>query len=116
MIKGLGDLMQQAQKMQADMQERMEKVQKELAELRVTGESGAGMVKVTMNGRHDVVDVNIDQSLLGEDKEMLEDLLAAAVNDTVRRVEEAAQKVQKEQMGGLAAGMNLPEGFKFPFG
>lgn len=116
MMKGLGDLMQQAQKMQADMQERMEKIQKELSDLRVTGESGAGLVKVTMNGRHDVVDVNIDQSLLGEDREMLEDLLAAAVNDTVRRVEEAAQKVQKEQMGGLAAGMNLPEGLKFPFG
>lgn len=116
MMKGFGDLMQQAQKMQADMQERMEKMQKELGDLRVTGESGAGMIKVTMNGRHDVVDVNIDASLMSEDKEMLEDLLAAAVNDTVRRVEEAVQKVQKEQMGNLGAGMNLPEGFKFPFG
>ncbi|MFV8781551.1 YbaB/EbfC family nucleoid-associated protein [Microbulbifer sp. SA54] len=116
MIKGLGDLMQQAQKMQADMQERMEKMQKELADLRVTGEAGAGMVKVTMNGRHDVTSVDIDPGLLGEDKEMLEDLLAAAVNDTVRRVEEAQQKLQKEHMGGMAAGMNLPEGFKFPFG
>ncbi|UFN57784.1 YbaB/EbfC family nucleoid-associated protein [Microbulbifer celer] len=116
MMKGLGDLMQQAQKMQSDMQERMEKMQKELVELRVTGEAGAGMVKVTMNGRHDVTSVDIDPSLLGEDKEMLEDLLAAAVNDTVRRVEEITQKMQKEQMGGMTAGMNLPEGFKFPFG
>ncbi|QFT53734.1 MULTISPECIES: YbaB/EbfC family nucleoid-associated protein [Microbulbifer] len=114
-MKGLGDLMQQAQKMQADMQEKMQKVQQELNELRVCGESGAGMVKVTMNGRHDVISVEIDPSLLSEDKEMLEDLLAAAVNDAVRRAEEKAQELQKQQVGNLASGMNLPEGFKFPF-
>lgn len=114
-MKGLGDLMQQAQKMQAEMQEKMQKVQQELNELRVCGEAGAGMVKVTMNGRHDVTAVEIDPSLLSEDKEMLEDLVAAAVNDAVRRAEEKAQALQKEQMGGLASGMNLPEGFKFPF-
>jgi DNA-binding YbaB/EbfC family protein len=114
-MKGLGDLMQQAQKMQADMQEKMQKVQQELNELRVCGESGAGMVKVTMNGRHDVISVEIDPSLLSEEKEMLEDLLAAAVNDAVRRAEEKAQELQKQQVGNLASGMNLPEGFKFPF-
>ncbi|WP_226644958.1 YbaB/EbfC family nucleoid-associated protein [Microbulbifer variabilis] len=114
-MKGLGDLMQQAQKMQADMQEKMQKLQQELNELRVCGESGAGMVKVTMNGRHDVTSVEIDPSLLSEDKEMLEDLLAAAVNDAVRRAEEKAQELQKQQVGNLASGMNLPEGFKFPF-
>ncbi|WP_193165081.1 YbaB/EbfC family nucleoid-associated protein [Microbulbifer hainanensis] len=114
-MKGLGDLMQQAQKMQAEMQEKMQKVQQALNELRVCGEAGAGMVKVTMNGRHDVTAVEIDPDLLGEDKEMLEDLIAAAVNDAVRRAEEKAQALQKEQMGGLASGMNLPEGFKFPF-
>ncbi|WP_237067230.1 YbaB/EbfC family nucleoid-associated protein [Microbulbifer guangxiensis] len=114
-MKGLGDLMQQAQKMQAEMQEKMQKMQQQLADLRVDGEAGAGMVKVTMNGSHDVTAVNIDPSLLSEDKEMLEDLLAAAVNDAVRRVEEKTRELQKEQMGGLTAGMNLPEGFKFPF-
>ncbi|SEA34729.1 YbaB/EbfC family nucleoid-associated protein [Microbulbifer marinus] len=114
-MKGLGDLMQQAQKMQAEMQEKMQKLQQELNELRVCGESGAGMVKVTMNGRHDVISVAIDPDLLREEKEMLEDLLAAAVNDAVRRAEEKAQELQKQQMGNLAGGMNLPEGFKFPF-
>jgi len=114
-MKGLGDLMQQAQKMQADMQEKMQKLQRALDELRVCGEAGAGMVKVTMNGRHDVVAVEIDPELMGEDKEMLEDLLAAAVNDAVRRVEEKSKALQQEHMGGLASGMNLPEGFKFPF-
>lgn len=114
-MKDLGDLMQQAQKMQADMQENMQKLQEELNALRVSGESGAGMVKVIMNGRHDVISVEIDPSLLSEDKEMLEDLLAAAVNDAVRRVEEKAQELQKQQVGNLASGINLPEGFKFPF-
>ena len=107
MKKGLGDLMQQAQQ----MQEQMQRAQEELASMEVNGESGAGLVKVTMTGRHDVKRVNIDASLMSEDKEMLEDLLAAAVNDAVRRIEAA----QKEKMGGLAGGMNLPEGFKMPF-
>ena len=99
--------MQQAQQ----MQEQMQRAQEELASMEVNGESGAGLVKVTMTGRHDVKRVNIDISLMKEDKEMLEDLLAAAVNDAVRRIEAA----QKEKMGGLAGGMNLPEGFKMPF-
>ncbi|RLT99298.1 YbaB/EbfC family nucleoid-associated protein [Ketobacter sp.] len=102
-----GDLMKQAQ----EMQERMQKMQEELANAEVTGESGAGMVKVVMTGRHDVKRVSIDDSLLSEDKEILEDLLAAAVNDAVRRVEQA----NKDKLGGLAAGIELPPGFKFPF-
>ncbi len=104
---GMGNLMKQAQKMQEDMQ----KVQEELANAEVTGESGAGLVKVTMTGRHDVRRVDIDASLMEEDKEMLEDLLAAAVNDAVRKVEQNS----KEKMGNLTAGMNLPAGMKLPF-
>lgn len=104
---GLGDIMQQAQKMQAEMQ----KAQQELAEREVIGESGAGLVKVTMTGRHDVRRVDIDPSVLGEEKSVLEDLLAAAVNDAVRRVESA----NREAMKGLAGGMSLPPGFKLPF-
>lgn len=107
-MKGsISDLMQQAQKMQADMQ----KAQQELANAEVTGESGAGMVQVVMNGRHDVRRVSIDDSVMGEDKEVLEDLLAAAVNDAVRKVEAH----NREAMSGLAAGLNLPDGFKMPF-
>ena len=82
-MKGINDLMQQAQKMQADMQ----KAQEELAQKEVTGEAGAGLVRVTMTGRHDVKQVRIDDSVLSESREVLEDLLAAAVNDAVRRVE-----------------------------
>ena len=104
---GMGNLMKQAQKMQEDMQ----RMQEELANAEVTGESGAGMVRITMTGRHDVKRVEIDPGLMEEDKEMLEDLLAAAVNDAVRRVESN----NKEKMSGLTAGMNLPEGFKMPF-
>jgi len=104
-MKGINDLMQQAQKMQADMQ----KAQEELAQKEVTG--GAGLVRVTMTGRHDVKQVRIDDSVLSESREVLEDLLAAAVNDAVRRVE--AQN--RESMAGLASGMNLPPGFKLPF-
>ncbi|GAB1263321.1 YbaB/EbfC family nucleoid-associated protein [Aurantivibrio infirmus] len=106
-MKGLGDIMKQAQA----MQENMKKMQEDLVNLEVVGESGAGLVKVKMNGRHDVKNVELDESLLKEDKEMLEDLLAAAVNDAVRKVEESS----KDKMGGLASGLNLPEGFKFPF-
>ncbi|MCP5013796.1 MAG: YbaB/EbfC family nucleoid-associated protein [Ketobacter sp.] len=107
-MKGqFGDLMKQAQ----EMQERMQKMQEEIANTEVTGESGAGMVKVTMTGRHDVKRVQIDDGLMSEDKEVLEDLLAAAVNDAVRRVEQNNQ----DKMGGLASGINLPPGFKFPF-
>lgn len=107
MMNGMGDLMKKAQKMQEDMQ----KAQEEIAKAEVTGEAGAGLVKVVMNGRHDVRKVDIDPSLLSEDKDILEDLLAAAVNDAVRRVEEH----QKEKMSGMASGMGLPPGFKMPF-
>ena len=103
----MGDLMKQAQK----MQEQLQKQQEEMAKAEVTGESGAGMVKVTMNGRHDVKKVDIDASLMSEDKELLEDLLAAAVNDAVRRIEEKSQSA----MSGLASGMGMPPGFKMPF-
>ena len=107
-MKGsISDLMQQAQKLQADMQ----KAQEELANAEVQGESGAGLVRVIMTGRHDVKRVSIDDSVLGEDKEVLEDLLAAAVNDAVRNVEAH----NREAMSGLASGLNLPAGFKMPF-
>lgn len=106
-MKGLGDLMKQAQEMQANMQ----KMQEELASAEVQGESGAGLVKVTMTGRHDVTSVDIDPSLLSEDKEVLEDLLAAAVNDAVRKVEAST----KNKMGDLTSGMQMPPGFKMPF-
>ena len=104
---GLGNLMKQAQR----MQETMQKAQEELAQMEVTGQAGGGMVSVVMTGRHDVKRVNIDDSLLKEDKEMLEDLLAAAVNDAVRKVESTTQ----EKMSGLTSGMGLPGGFKMPF-
>ncbi|PLW82225.1 YbaB/EbfC family nucleoid-associated protein [Kineobactrum sediminis] len=107
-MKGsITDMMQQAQKMQADM----EKVQEELARAEVQGEAAAGLVTVVMTGRHDVKRVSIDDSVLTEDKEVLEDLLAAAVNDAVRKVEAH----NKEAMSGLASGLNLPPGFKLPF-
>ena len=107
MKEQLGDLMKQAQKMQADMQ----KAQAELANVEIRGESGAGLVSVIMTGRHDVKRVTIDESVLTEDKEVLEDLLAAAVNDAVRKVEAHNQQA----MSGLASGLNLPAGFKMPF-
>ncbi|MDO3383878.1 YbaB/EbfC family nucleoid-associated protein [Gilvimarinus sp. SDUM040014] len=107
MIKGMGDLMKQAQQ----MQERMQQMQEELASAEVEGQAGAGMVKITMTGRHDVKRVSIDDSLMSEDKEMLEDLLAAAVNDAVRRVEANS----KEKMSEMTSGMGMPPGFKMPF-
>ena len=103
----LAGLMKQAQA----MQDSMKKVQEEIAAMEVEGQSGAGLVKVVMTGRHDVKRVTIDPTLLGEDKDMLEDLVAAAVNDAVRRAESAAQ----EKMAGVTAGMPLPPGFKLPF-
>jgi len=106
-MKGLSDLMKQAQEMQAKMQN----VQEELAELEVEGESGAGLVKVLMTGRHDVKRVVIDSDLMSEEKDVLEDLLAAAVNDAVRRVENA----NKDKMSNLTGGMQMPPGFKMPF-
>jgi nucleoid-associated protein EbfC len=108
MMKGqLAGLMKQAQQ----MQENLKKAQDEIAVMEVEGQSGAGMVKVVMTGRHDVKRVTIDPSLLGDDKDMLEDLVAAAVNDAVRRVEAATQ----ERMAGVAGGLPLPPGVKFPF-
>ena len=104
---GLGKLMKQAQ----EMQENMQKAQEELANMEVTGESGGGLVSVVMTGRHDVKRVTIDDSLMGDDKDMLEDLLAAAVNDAVRQVERTSQ----EKMSGMTAGLNLPGGMKLPF-
>ena len=107
-MKGsISDLVQQAQKMQADLQ----KAQEDLAQAEVTGESGAGLVQVVMTGRHEVKRVNIDDSLLGDDKDMLEDLIAAAVNDAVRQVE----KTSADKMSGMTAGLNLPGGMKLPF-
>lgn len=104
---GLGNIMKQAQQ----MQDKMQKLQEELAKLEVVGESGAGLVKVTMTGSHSVRRVELDDSLMADDKELLEDLLAAAVNDAVRRVEEQ----NKARMGELTGGMQLPPGFKMPF-
>lgn len=104
---GMGNMMKQAQQ----MQERMQKMQEEVASMEVTGESGAGLVKVTITGSHNVRRVEIDESLMEDDKDMLEDLIAAAFNDAARRIEET----QKEKMAGVTGGMNLPAGFKMPF-
>ena len=103
---GIGGLMKQAQKMQEDMQ----KAQAEIAKMEVTGQSGGGMISVVMTGRHDIRRVRIDDSLM-DDKEMLGDLFAAAVNDAVRQVEQNS----KGKMSGMADGLNLPPGFKLPF-
>lgn len=103
----LGNMMKQAQM----MQENMRKMQENLASIEVEGQSGAGMVKVTMTCRHDVKRVDIDNSLIGDDKEMLEDLVTAAFNDAVRKVEATTQ----EKMSALTSGMGLPPGFKLPF-
>lgn len=104
---GMDQVMKQAQ----EMQEKMKTLQEEVAKLEVEGQAGAGLVKVTMTGRNDVSKINIDPSLLTEEKDILEDLIAAAVNDAVRKVEE----VKSEKMGGLTGGMGLPPGFKMPF-
>jgi len=107
-MKGaIGNLMKQAQKMQAEV----ERVQREIAAAEVTGEAGGGMVKVVMNGRHDLRKVDIDPALLADDKAMLEDLVAAAVNDANRRVE----ALSKEKLGSVTAGLDLPPGVKLPF-
>ena len=103
----LAGLMKQAQA----MQDNLKRAQEELARTEVEGQSGAGLVKVTMTCRHDVKRVAIDSSLVGEDRDMLEDLVAAAVNDAVRR----AEKVKDEKMAGLTGGMPLPPGFNLPF-
>jgi len=104
---GFGNMMKQAQK----MQETMAKVQEELANTEVTGESGGGLVNVVMTCKHEVKRVNIDDSIMGDDKEMLEDLVAAAINDAVHKAEEETQ----QRMSGLTEGLGLPAGMKMPF-
>ncbi len=107
-MKGaLGNIMQQAQKMQEDMQ----KAQAELEGLEVTGESGGGMVSILMTGKREVRKVSIDDALVGDDKGMLEDLIAAAINDAVRKI----AILKKEKMGDVTSGIPLPPGFKLPF-
>lgn len=107
-MKGpLAGLMQKAQRMQEDMQ----KAQEELAQQEVTGQSGGGLVSVIMSGRHEVRRVAIDRKMFADDPEMAEDLVAAAFNDAVNKVASMSQ----ERMSGMAAGMNLPPGFKLPF-
>ncbi len=107
-MKGqIGQLMQQAQRMQEDMK----RAQEEIAKMEVTGSSGGGLVTVLMTGAHEVRRVHIDRQLFADDAEMAEDLVAAAVNDAVNKVAEAS----KDRLGGVTAGMNLPAGFKMPF-
>lgn len=104
---GLGNIMKQAQK----AQENLQRAQEEIAGLEITGQAGGGLVTVVMTGRHDVRRVSIKDELLKEDKEMVEDLVAAAINDAVRQVEQRSQ----EKMASVSAGMGLPAGFKMPF-
>tara|TARA_B100002049_G_C15808736_1_gene262011 strand:- start:70 stop:390 length:321 start_codon:yes stop_codon:yes gene_type:complete len=106
-MKGLGNMMKQAQQ----LQDKMKQMQDEVANMEISGESGAGMVKVTMTGRHDVRRVEIDQSLMSDDKEILEDLIAAAINDAVRKVESETQS----RMSSVTEGLPIPPGFKMPF-
>jgi len=107
-MKGqLGQLMQQAQR----MQEELKRAQEEIAKLEVTGSAGGGMVEVTMTGRHEVRRVRIDRKLMADDPEMAEDMVAAALNDAVNKVAETSQ----QKLGGVSSGMNLPPGFKLPF-
>ena len=103
----IGQLMQQAQRMQEDMK----RAQEEIAKLEVTGSAGGGLVSVTMTGAHEVRKVAIDRQTFADDPEMAEDLVAAAVNDAVNKVAEAS----KAKLGGVTAGMSLPPGFKMPF-
>jgi nucleoid-associated protein EbfC len=107
MKNALGNIMQQAQKMQEDVK----KAQQEIAAIEVTGESGAGLVKILMTGKREVRKVSIDNSLVGDDRDMLEDLVASAINDAVRKV----AKLKKEKMAGVTAGIPLPPGFQMPF-
>ena len=103
----LGNIMQQAQ----EMQENFKKAQAELAEMEVSGESGGGLVKIVMSGKRQVRNISLDDSLLGDDRDMLEDLIAAAFNDAVNRVD----KLKQEKLAGLTAGLQMPGGFKMPF-
>ena len=103
----LNEIMKQAKQ----MQEQVLKAQEEQLKTKTEGESGAGLVRVTMNGKHDVLSVSLDDALMNEDKAVIEDFLAAAVNDAVRKIEEK----NKESLSGMACGMKMPDGFKFPF-
>ena len=103
----LNEIMKQAKL----MQEQFQKAQDEQLKTKTEGESGAGLVRITMNGKHDVLDVSLDDALLGEDKAVIEDLLTAAVNDAVRKIEEK----NKDSLSGMTGGMKMPDGFKFPF-
>jgi hypothetical protein len=105
-VKDLKDLLHQA----SQLQDTLRNAQEEVARIEVQGEAGGGLVRVTMNGRHDARRVHIEPSLLGEDVAVLEDLVAAAVNDAVRRVE----ALQREKFAGLAGGLGLPAGLRFP--
>jgi DNA-binding YbaB/EbfC family protein len=107
MSGGMGNMMKQAQALQANMQ----KLQAEIAQMEVTGEAGAGMVRVTLNGRHEARRVQIEAAAMGDDREMLEDLIAAAMNDAVHKLEAASQA----KMASLMGGVQLPPGFKLPF-
>ncbi|AKZ65715.1 YbaB/EbfC family nucleoid-associated protein [Candidatus Palibaumannia cicadellinicola] len=104
---GINDLMKQAQQ----MQDQMQKIQEEIAKIEVIGESGAGLVQVTINGNHNCRGIKVDKSLLDDDKDMLEDLIAAAFNDATRRISE----IQKEKMTLVSSSMSLPFGFNLPF-
>jgi DNA-binding YbaB/EbfC family protein len=107
-MKGqIGQLMQQAQRMQEDLK----RAQDEIAKLEVTGSAGGGMVEVSMTGRHEVRRVRIDRKLMADDPEMAEDMVTAAINDAVNKVAQASQ----EKLGSVSSGMNLPPGFKLPF-
>jgi DNA-binding YbaB/EbfC family protein len=106
-MANFGNMIKQAEALQRNMQ----KAQEEIARMEVTGESGGGMVKVTMTGKHEVKRVQIEPAVIGEDRDMLEDLVAAAINDAVRRVETETQ----QRMAGMMSGLRLPPGFKMPF-
>jgi len=106
-MANIGNMMKQAEALQRNMQ----KAQEEIGRMEVTGESGGGMVKVTMTGKHEVKRVQIEPAVIGEDREMLEDLIAAAINDAVRRVEKQSQ----QRMSELMSGLRLPPGMKMPF-
>lgn len=108
---GLGNILQQAQRMQEELQKQMQQAQAELASMEVTGQAGAGMVSVTLTGQHEARRVRIDPQLLKDDPEMVEDLLAAAINDAVNKVAAASQA----RMAQVSGGLSLPPGFKLPF-
>jgi hypothetical protein len=112
---GISNLMKQFQQMQDGLKQAQEDLQSELASKEIVGKAGGDMVTVVMNGRYDVKRVTIEPSLLTEDKEMLEDLMAAAINDAVHKVEKEVEKVSQDKFANMAGGLNLPGGLKLPF-